>query len=430
MLILQRNLSGKKMNIIKKTWDKISYEAIILVILMFQFLTGRSLDLDAWSTAWDVMDYSMGNGSRFLIGSIYRFFYGEYLDASVAYKYVAIGNMLTILVLAVVLGRLVRMALAYAPACKNVIYGTVIAYIAAPFSIAYVWNDQNMGRFDVYMLLAAVLAILAALLIKNVYVKIIVITLLGVIGLAIHQGFAFLYYPLVFTVLCYDAFAENRFHLKYFIAVVVSGLVEVGAAVYFQFFTSVNFSSAKEMLDFLSTRTNLEMSEFALELEYFGSIEYQLSEVTSVFFSGNEAPWRHLLLILLILSPILGLYVLIWKDVFVNLKKNDVKLLQSPYLYAVLVNLCFVPMFLIHTDWGRHIAPMLAMPTFVFLFFLAKRDAAMLYAYEKMKVRIQRCPWFFVLMLVWIAMLDSFGARNFQRQAGVLFDFLQYGFKL
>ena len=37
---------------------------------------------NTWATAWDAMDYSMGNGSRLLIGSIYRLFYGECLDLS------------------------------------------------------------------------------------------------------------------------------------------------------------------------------------------------------------------------------------------------------------------------------------------------------------------------------------------------------------
>ena len=54
----------------------------------------------------------MGNGSRLLIGSIYKLFYGDYLDVTVAYKYVGIGIMLTILVLAIVLGQLIRLSLA------------------------------------------------------------------------------------------------------------------------------------------------------------------------------------------------------------------------------------------------------------------------------------------------------------------------------
>ena len=57
---------------IKKIWDKLSYEAIIFVALMLSLLMTRATELQGWSSAWSAMDYSMGSGSRLLIGSIYR----------------------------------------------------------------------------------------------------------------------------------------------------------------------------------------------------------------------------------------------------------------------------------------------------------------------------------------------------------------------
>ena len=99
MLTLHRSLRGRQMEKIKKFWNAVSYEVVIAAGLIVWFLTGRALDLQGWSSAWNAMDYSMGTGSRLLIGSIYRLFYGEYLDYTVAYKYVAVGTMLTILVL-------------------------------------------------------------------------------------------------------------------------------------------------------------------------------------------------------------------------------------------------------------------------------------------------------------------------------------------
>lgn len=416
------------MDKIKRIWNGISYEVLIFTVIVFQFLVGRSLDLDKWSSAWQAMDYSMGIGTRLFIGSIYRLFYGEWLDLTVAYKYVAAGIILTAFVLAIVLGKLIRMTIKEYPIYKNVIYGTVAAYMAAPFSIAYVWNEQNLGRLDVYMLLVALLCVLTALTIENFYMKTVLITILGVIGLAIHQGFAFLYYPLAFTVLCYDAFAENRVHVKKLVGVVISGAIEVAVSVFFQFFSGINFDSVEETVEYIQSRTNLVVSDMAIELEYFGSIKHQLELVTSVFWHGNEDPLGHMLLIVLTLSPILVLYILVWKDVFAHLKAKKVKLLCSPYLYALLVNLCFVPMFVIHSDWGRHFAPLMAMPTFVFLFFLAKKDEAMVYAYGKMEARIKKYPWYFVITLIWIMSFDSFGAREFQNQIAQLHDFFTYGF--
>lgn len=121
---------------IAKIWNRVSYETMIFIAFLIRFLSTRALDLDTWSSAWDAMDYSMGNGSRLLIGSIYKLFYGDYLDVTVAYKYVGIGIMLTILVLAIVLGQLIRLSLAADPEHRDIIYGVVVAYMVAPFSIA------------------------------------------------------------------------------------------------------------------------------------------------------------------------------------------------------------------------------------------------------------------------------------------------------
>ena len=105
---------------IAKIWNRVSYETMIFIAFLIRFLSTRSLDLDTWSSAWDAMDYSMGNGSRLLIGSIYKLFYGDYLDVTVAYKYVGIGIMLTILVLAIVLGQLIRLSLAADPEHRDI----------------------------------------------------------------------------------------------------------------------------------------------------------------------------------------------------------------------------------------------------------------------------------------------------------------------
>ena len=52
---------------IAKIWNRVSYETMIFIAFLIRFLSTRALDLDTWSSAWDAMDYSMGNGSRLLL---------------------------------------------------------------------------------------------------------------------------------------------------------------------------------------------------------------------------------------------------------------------------------------------------------------------------------------------------------------------------
>ena len=109
------------------------------------------------------------------------------------------------------------------------------------------------------MLLVALLALLVGLTIKNTYVKCVCYTVLGVVGLAIHQGFAFLYYPIVFSVMVYDVFEENRVHAGRFAAAFVSGLINVAVAVYFQFFSSIHFWRGERTSPFRNMRLILNI---------------------------------------------------------------------------------------------------------------------------------------------------------------------------
>lgn len=410
-----------------KLWNKVSYEIAIFGLLLLQFLTTRAYDVDAWSSAWNVLNYSMGNGSRLLVGTVYRILGGEYLADTVVYKFTCIGIILTIGVIALVFGRMIRLTVSYAPSHKNTAVLIVLLYLAAPFSVSYLWNESNIGRLDLYLLLAAMLCVLAGLLINNIYVKMLLFTVLGVVGLAIHQGFAFTYYPLVVSLICFDVFGEYKVNKRDFVLAVISGLVEVLAFFYFQFFGGLYYENADQVTEALLQKTNLNIAAEAIDLEYFKDMDYVKNTLIHSFYA-EEQPFLQLAVILLLLSPVVVLYVWMWIDIFTYYKKEERKIYCGPHLYVLLTNLCFVPIFALQTDWGRWLAPLFSGQVFVFLFYLAKKDAAMYYACARMMERVKKKPVMFVLMIVWIGMLDSFGARHFQPQADALIYTFRHGF--
>ena len=412
---------------VNKLWNKVSYEVVLFVAFVAEFLMTRGYDVDAWSAAWNVLDYSVGNGSRLLIGSIYRLFYGDYIDGTVAYKYTCIGMLLAIFLLSVVFGRFIRLTVAYAPLYKNIVLATILLYFAAPFSMAYLWNSSNIGKLDLYLFITAMLCLLVMLGIKNIYVKMILITVLGVIGLAVHQAYAFIYYPMVVSAMCMDVFGEYKVNIKHLIIAVVSGVVEIAAFLYFQFGGGLYYDSAEEVAEVLNERTNMLMAVEAIDLEYFRDLEYVQNTLLRSFFT-EEHPFLHLAAVFILLSPVIVLYVMMWKDVFLYYKQEGKKLFAGPHLYMLLTNLCFVPIFAMQTDWGRWLAPLFAGQIFLFLFYLAKKDAAMYHAFGKMIERVKKYPLVFAAIIVWIGMLDSFEAKSFQDQATALVYTLRHGF--
>lgn len=412
---------------VKKLWDKVSYEAMLFAVITAQFLLTRGYDVDAWSAAWNVLDYSVGNGSRLLIGSIYRLFYGEYLDGTVAYKYTCIGMLLGIFLLSVLFGRLIRLTIAYAPLYKNIVFATILLYLAAPFSMAYLWNESNIGKLDLYLFITAMASLIIMLGIKNIYAKMIIVTLLGIAGLAVHQAYAFIYYPMIVSAMCVDVFGEYKVNIKNLILAVISGVIEIAAFLYFQFGGGLFYDSAEEVADVLNERTNMLMAVEAIDLEYFKDVEYVQNTMIRSFFM-EEHPFAHLAAVLFLLSPVIVLYVMMWRDVFAYYKQQEKKIFGGPHLYMLLTNLCFVPIFAMQTDWGRWLAPLFAGQIFIFLFCLAKKDAAMYHAFGKMIERVKKYPLVFVAIIVWIGMLDSFEAKNFQEQATALVYTLRHGF--
>lgn len=412
---------------VKKLWDKVSYEAMLFTVITAQFLLTRGYDVDAWSAAWNVLDYSVGNGSRLLIGSIYRLFYGEYIDGTVAYKYTCIGMLLGILLLSVLFGRLIRLTTAYAPLYKNIVFATILLYLAAPFSMGYLWNSSNIGKLDLYLFITAMACLIIMLGIKNIYAKMIIVTLLGIVGLAVHQAYAFIYYPLIVSAMCIDVFGEYKVNVKHLIMAVISGVIEIAAFLYFQFGGGLYYDSAEAVADVLNERTNMLMAVEAIDLEYFKDVKYVQNTLIRSFFM-EEHPFAHLAAVLFLLSPVIVLYVMMWRDVFAFYKQQEKKVFCGPHFYMLLTNLCFVPIFAMQTDWGRWLAPLFAGQIFIFLFCLAKKDAAMYHAFGKMMERVKKYPLVFVAIIVWIGMLDTFEAKSFQEQATALVYTLRHGF--
>lgn len=93
---------------IAKIWNRVSYETMIFIAFLIRFLSTRALDLDTWSSAWDAMDYSMGNGSRLLIGrGENKMTEGQVLDVAKEAIYTIIICSAPMLIISLVVGLIV-----------------------------------------------------------------------------------------------------------------------------------------------------------------------------------------------------------------------------------------------------------------------------------------------------------------------------------
>lgn len=375
-------------------------EILIFLLLFFTLLCQLPDEIHAWNSAWYAMDYSLGFDSRLFIGSFLRLFYPDSLPAGAAYTFVLLSFFLLLILLAHVLGYALRQTEGI-PAGKGLLL-VIIFYLLCPGSPSYLWTLENMGRFDMYLLIAALLAITCCIHIHSAWAQIILITLFGLIALSIHQAFMFLFFPLLFTLYFKAAFRGKNSNL--YIASAFAGMAGMAAAfLYFQLFSHIQVPSCEELVSMLSTRTDLPINEVALNYEYFTSTSQTASELV---FNQLGERIRYGFITLLLLSPLAILYGFLW----LNILKASEKKAKPLYILLLLSHLCFVPAFLLAIDWGRWFGAFLTMQALQIVILAAKKDAAVLSALSVLADSFRKHPYFFLTAGVWLASLQKFQA--------------------
>ena len=300
-------------------------EILIFLLLFFTLLCQLPDEIHAWNSAWYAMDYSLGFDSRLFIGSFLRLFYPDFLPAGAAYTFVLLSFFLLLILLAHVLGYALRQTEGI-PAGKGLLL-VIIFYLLCPGSPSYLWTLENIGRFDMYLLIAALLAITCCIHIHSAWAQIILIPLFGLIALSIHQAFMFLFFPLLFTLYFKAAFRGKNSNL--YIASALTGMAGMAAAfLYFQLFSHIQVPSCEELVSMLSTRTDLPINEVALNYEYFTSTSQTASELV---FNQLGERIRYGFITLLLLSPLAILYGFLWLNILKASEKKAKPLFLPSY---------------------------------------------------------------------------------------------------
>lgn len=379
-------------------------ESFIFLLLFFTLLHQLPEELHGWNSAWYAMDYSLGFDSRLFIGSILRLLYPGFLPAEAACRFVFFSLILLLFLLSWTLGHSLRQ-LEGQNAEKGLLL-VILLYLLSPGSPSYLWTAENMGRFDMYLLIAALAAIICCTLIRSVWLQLILITILGLIALSIHQAFMFLFFPLFFTLYLKAAMqttiGKERKTLSIILA--IAGIIAMAATfLYFQLFSQIRIPSCDELVSLLTSRTDLPVNDVALNYEYFATTTQSFSEL--VLNQPGERI-RYGLITLLLLSPLAILYGFLWMRILKAASKKD----RFVYVLFLLSHLCIVPAFLMAIDWGRWFGAFLTMQALQLVILAAKGDAPVLSALSSLADVFRRHPYIFFLAAIWMGSLQKFQA--------------------
>ena len=355
----------KKRSFIIRIFDGAKYGIACFVLLSLKLFFRSDGHLYEWASVWYVMHYGDGVGSRLLPGTILHILTGGgYLTQNTLIAYVTAAQELVVIMVSVLAGFYLKRATEEKKKTAVLLF---LIYFLSPANIAFLWTRENMGRVETFVLIFLFLSVLLFSLIKNRYLKYAVLALLSVICMACYQAYLFLYFPIVFTVMVVDVFSpceadnrndlhssiktEGRLNKSSFIGAALVCLVTALSFFFFQFFSYVKYDDLDQLVEVLSSRTDMEISVDALYCEEFGSV----SESWRMFFGpmieyGNEDYLRELgFLNLLINSPIILMFIYLWKN---SVSKGQ----KTVYVLIGLGNLAILPQFMLTMDWGRWIA--------------------------------------------------------------------------
>ena len=390
-------------------------EAVIFSVLMFFFIMEFPAYLDHWSSAWFAMDYSMGFGPRFFIGSVVRLIFGEYIHYNHAYTFVIIFLFANMALVSYILGKVIRKSQS---GIKRAVVVLAALYVTAPFSVAYLWTQENMGRLDTWHLFFSLLAVIVFVGCENRKTAYILMGFLSVAAVFTHHQYVFTYFSLMFSMMCMDIFRYDHIDQKALRAgVIILALTAFFFAV-FQFFPHVKFSSAGEMASVLREKTNLYVDRRSLELNVFYDFNEQWG-LRNWGYVENHVIERGVALMVM-MSPYIYIIAATVKNQIRMTRRMRKNILYMPETYILASLLMFLPVFYLAFDWGRYFAPLFAGFIFIVFCFVLRGNKPCIGALRVMDRHIARKPDIYVLLIGLFLWYDRFHAAIWPWQARYL----------
>lgn len=400
---------------IKKWVVENRYGVGIFLALMIHFLLYKAEKLNGWSSGMYVLDYSMGFGSRFFVGSVFSLFYDDFLSSETVYFHCAVCLVVLIALVSYLANAVIKK--------RNYHQGIgflLMLYLAMPGSIASMWTVDNYGRLEAYNLVLTLITLLAFHGFKSVWVKYGIAAVLAVINMAIYQGNVFLYYPVFFIMVVCDCLRNKQ--IKTWIVAGTTIAITAVAFLIFQFFTHINFENADEMCAVVQPMTDLPCAWGAYHYEYFTPLSDIFEELTHIFLLGPETPRERTFLILCIFSPVVILLLAMWLKCW---KKESIKeFLSKPYIYCLLGYLFFIPQFALNVDWGRWLSAVTFYSFYVVIYLDYLGFVDMRRAADSLGRYVAKYNMVFASMLIAYAVFTKFGAQGFPPEINTVWDWV------
>ena len=393
------------------------------IILIVRYVITVPTAVDSWHSWCYAIDFSMGCSSRFLAGQILSLFCKDYVSERDIFIYCFIVGLILITLTSILINIVVKKA---DKKTKPAVFFISACFVACPANIISLFSEANFGKIEIFGLILSLFAVYIFNKIKNITLRYGIITFLSILSIVFYQGYVFLYYNLILTVMIFDIFEEKRINKNKLIYGIISVLFSFVTFIKFQLFNKTIFNSAEEMIAELSQRTDIKISEEPIKLEYFSGLKESYQLVTS-YLDGfaREKILLHIVLFIPLIYFVLGVVFYFFhtgKQIYANQK-----LLQTRNILSFSTIFLVVPQFVLNVDWGRWMISLCVFVFFYIMYYSFKDDYSMKLTLEKTASIIKQKPHIATLILIYIAFFSTVNSVAFT-DADKLFDYIRYVF--
>lgn len=326
--------------------------------------------------------------SRGLVGSALGLF-KKYLTVHEVYVFI---TGLTF-VLCVVTSCFVSFVYHNAKKSEGMIY-LLLFFISNPAAVSFLFEYGNYGRFDIFMIY--ILFMFAFFYVKGDYVW--ATPFFCIVGNMIHQGFFFMYFPAILSMLLFryleERTKESAIHL---VSTLFAGIISF---LWLQFMGKIQGISYEEATAALSALTDYSFEgELMVKLEYFTPV---LQFIPMYVLPALKKNLFKCFVVIILFFPAIALFGRIWR---VCAAKN-MRLLLVPLLPVIMI----IPKFLITVDYGRDFAAVIIGEFVIALSIFASKDRNMSRAFDEWNDIFQKYKTEWLAYLLLMAGVGKFGA--------------------
>lgn len=400
--------------------QKYGIDLMVFSYLVYSLMINRAHNIYGYINGCYVIDYSYGFGSRLVIGSLMHLLFGDVIGAKQAYGFVVFCLVLLSALLAMFIGNVYRRV--DDKKSKIAIVFLTVFYLMSPASPEYLWTAENLGRLDTYLYILTLILMIITLKLKNQFVKYGLYLAIGILAIATHQIYIFLFFPALFVTMVHDVW-EEKFSKKQVLLALGVTIVLCCTFLYMQLFSGIYYDDLDTLMAQLNQHADFYVDKGTMETEYFWGfkdhlIKNMLPEIP------HHLKYGFILVSMLI--PIWGTYLWIWRK---TIKISDNKVEKWKYRLMLASVLAYVPVFAFMNDWGRWFAALFSVCLINVLHLAGKGDKKILSTLHSLGQNVCEYLPIFALFVIYISTFEKFEALNFPEQAQ-LFYYQIYDIKM